>query len=110
MPGFVLSQAAVLVCPHGGKVTAVPASPQRAAFGGGLAVTVLDQLMVAGCANLPPCVRVQWANVAGRVLAGGVPVLLQAPPGPPPAPGNGLCAPTPVPPQVLAMQTRTVGS
>ena len=110
MPGFVVSSAAVMTCPHGGKVSFVPASSPRVTVSGTPAVSALDQIVVTGCSFTPPCVKVQWINVSARVVVNGQPILLQAPPTPPPAPGNGTCAPTPAPPLVMAMQVRATGT
>ncbi|MGH3796769.1 MAG: hypothetical protein ACRDSP_17980 [Pseudonocardiaceae bacterium] len=99
-----------MTCPHSGKVTFVPASPPRVTVSGTPVVTALDQMVVAGCTFTPPCVKVQWINVSARAVVNGQPIVLQTPPTPPPAPGNGTCAPTPAPPLVLAMQVRAMGT
>jgi hypothetical protein len=107
MPGFIFHTGAVMTCPHGtGVATVVPMAP-RVLVNGLPAATLTNQIVVAGCAFIAPCVKVQWANVGTRVLVGGQPVLLQAPPA---GPGNGLCAPTPAPPVVATMQVRVLGS
>ncbi|WP_433727419.1 hypothetical protein ACQP2Y_12355 [Actinoplanes sp. CA-051413] len=105
MPGFVLTTTAVMTCPHGGKVTIVPAGARTVA--GGPIATVAAVLTVAGCGFTTPCVTVKWANVSARVQVDGQAVLLQATPN---GPGGGLCAPTPAPPIVAATQARVVGS
>ena len=105
MPGFVMTTAAVLTCPHGGKVTVLP-SQLRALAANGLIATATSQMVVAGCTFTAPCVKVQWANASPRVLVSGHPMLLQAPPT---GPGNGACAPTPAPPVVVTVQPRVTG-
>lgn len=110
MPGFVLPNTAVMTCPHGGKVSVVPTSPPRVTVSGSPVVRATDQMVVAGCTFTPPCVKVQWINVSARTVVGGQPLALQTPPTPPPAPGNGTCAPTPAPPLVLTMQVRAMGT
>src|ERR1051326_3358404 len=112
MPGFVVSNVAVMTCPHGGKVTVVPTGPPRVLVSGGAAVTATDQLVGTGCTfGIAPCVKGQGGNLSSRVVGTGLPVLLQAPPPmPPPVPGNALCAPTPAPPLVLSTQLRVIGT
>jgi hypothetical protein len=105
MPGFVLTTAAVLTCPHGGKVTVVP-SQGRVLANNALIATTTAQITVAGCTFTTPCAKVQWANASPRVLVSGQPMLLQAPPA---GPGNGMCAPTPAPPIVGVVQPRVTG-
>ena len=105
MPGFVLTTAAVLTCPHGGKVTVLP-SQTRVLADSALIATATSQITVAGCTFTTPCVTVQWANASPRVLVSGQAVLLQAPPT---GPGNGACAPTPAPPVVAVVQPRVTG-
>lgn len=105
MPGFVLTTAAVLTCPHGGKVTVAP-SQGRALAANALIATTTSLITVAGCTFNAPCVTVQWTNASPRVLVSGQPMLLQAPPT---GPGNGACAPTPAPPVVAVVQPRVTG-
>jgi hypothetical protein len=97
----------VMLCPHGGTATVVPSGPGALVNGMPIA-TLADQIVVAGCAAVPPCAMVQWANTS-RVLINGVPMLTQAPP--PPGPGNGVCvgSATPGPPQVMSMQLFVIG-
>jgi len=80
MPGFLLHQGAVVLCMHGGQ--AQPTAPfPRVTMLGQPVVTQPGPYAVAGCAltgtPAPPCVTAQWLTGAVRVLAGGVPVLLQ---------------------------------
>jgi hypothetical protein len=80
MPGFVVHLGATVICMHGG--TALPASPfPRVLVSGQPVVTQASPYTVAGCTLpsvlMPPCVTGQFVVAATRVLAGGVPVLLQ---------------------------------
>ena len=113
MPGFVVDIGATMTCPHGGKVTFIPAGPPAVLVNGRPAMTAADQITVVGCGlaagGNPPCVKVQWANL-GLALLNGAPVLLQAPPVPP-GPGSATClgSATPAPPILLAMQPAVAG-
>jgi hypothetical protein len=114
MPGFLFHAAAIMTCAHPPGQATIPAPSQARVLVSGLPVAVLpDVIMVAGCAltpsGTPPCATVRWTNVAARVTVMGMPVLLQAPPG---GTGNGIClgSPTPVPPVVMTMQQRVIGS
>ena len=102
MPGPVLHTGAVAMCPHGAPLNIIAASP-RVLVGGMPAAVLTDQGMVAGCpfqipaAPTPipaPCLTTQWIVGATRVLADGVPLLInpctaicfsvqQSPAGPP---------------------------
>lgn len=108
MPGFVVDVSTAMTCPHGGKVTFVPAGPPTVFVNGQAVITAADQITVVGCIQPTPCGKVQWANF-GQALINGIPVLLQAPPIPP-GPGNGMCAPTPAPPVLVAMQQAVLGT
>ena len=65
MSGFTLTTAASMMCPHGGTVTGIPASP-RVNVAGALVLVTTDIFMVAGCPfTLPgptpsPCLTVRW--------------------------------------------------
>ncbi len=106
MPGFLLHVGAVMTCAHGGVVAAVP-QPPRVLVGPGAVLTATSQLTVTGCTNVPTDVKVQWLNIATRVLIGGQPALLQAPPT---GPGNGTCLASSTPAAVVAMQTRVTAT
>jgi hypothetical protein len=99
------------MCPHGGQVTTIPASP-RVTVGGQPVATMADTYLVAGCVfTIPPgkpspCLKVQWLVPATRVLAGGQPVILST--------SSGLCqspeqAPQ-GPPSVVVTQLRATGT
>ena len=115
MPGLVLHAGAVLTCSHGGQVKIVPAQV-RAAVSGTPICTAADKFTVIGCPGIPAspgvvCTTMTWQNVASRVTANGVPVLVQAPPPAGPVPGGALVAgPPPQVPLVLAMQVRAVAT
>lgn len=115
MPGLVLHAGAVLTCSHGGQVKIVPAQV-RAAVGGTPICTAADKITVIGCPGIPAapgvvCTTMTWQNLASRVTANGVPVLVQAPPPAGPVPGGALVAgPVPQVPLVLAMQVRVVAT
>jgi hypothetical protein len=77
----LLTAASVLMCPHGGMVTASPASAKTQA--GGPIVRSTDNFLVTGCAfnisGVPhPCVSIQWVQTATRVQVGGVFALTQS--------------------------------
>lgn len=65
MSGFALTIAASMMCPHGGAVTGIPASPRMNAVGVPVLVAT-DIFMIAGCPfTLPgptpsPCLTVRW--------------------------------------------------
>jgi hypothetical protein len=70
----VLTTASVLLCPHGGMVTASPASTKVVA--GAPVICGTDTFIIAGCAfNIAgapsPCVSVTWVTTATRVQDGG---------------------------------------
>ncbi|GGJ08246.1 hypothetical protein [Streptomyces brasiliensis] len=81
MPGSLLDAAAVIGCPHGGRVT--PATtPSGGALSQGVAVaTAAHGYVVTGCphtvAGVPsPCVLVRWTADGSGVTVDGAPVLL----------------------------------
>jgi hypothetical protein len=85
VPGPLLHVSASVLCAHGGPATTV-SSNARVLVSGMPVATVVDQTLVAGCAfNVSggphPCMRVQWAGPAARVLVLGQPALLQTSPG-----------------------------
>lgn len=112
MPGFLFHAGAVMNCPHAPGVAAIPAPTQQRVLVSGLPVAVAtDQILVAGCGatgSIPPCTKVVWANMSGRVLITGRPPLLQAPPS---GSGNGASpGPPPAIPLVMSMQSRVTAS
>lgn len=71
--GELLTSASTLMCPHGGMVTAVPASANTT-LGGDPIVLATDTFTIAGCPFSPgsphPCVLVQWQLSALRSTSG----------------------------------------
>ena len=81
MAGNTLTTASVMMCPHGGSVSAISTSPRATA-----SATVLrsaDTYLIAGCPFvLPngvasPCVTIQWSSPDTSVKVGGAPTLSQ---------------------------------
>jgi hypothetical protein len=86
---MVLTAASTVLCQHGG--TATPTTPlARVLVSGSPAVGQSTAYSIAGCPFVPPapgpCATAQWVAAATRVLAGGVPVVLQD--------STAVCAPT----------------
>ncbi|HEX9990094.1 MAG TPA: PAAR-like protein [Chloroflexia bacterium] len=105
MPGFLLHVGATVMCSHGGQAQPTAPNP-RVMVGGQPVVTQSAPYMVAGCAFVPPggngpCVTAQWVVGATRVLAGGVPVLLQD--------SQAVCTPTGTPLMIAVTQVRVRG-
>ncbi len=102
MPGFVLHQGAVVSCMHAGP--AMPTAPNpRVRVGGQPVATAGAPWIVTGCPFVPPggtgpCVTAQFITFAGRVRAGGMPVLLQD--------SQATCVPTGTGVLVLMTQLR----
>jgi uncharacterized Zn-binding protein involved in type VI secretion len=104
MPGFILHQGALVLCTHAGP--AQPALAEaRVRVGGQPVVTLAGQHLISGCGlaagGSPPCVTAQWVSASTRVLAGGVPVLLQD--------SQAVCAPTGTGLSIISTQTRVKG-
>jgi hypothetical protein len=101
MPGFVVQLGATVLCAHAGQATPTAPSP-RVLLGNQPVVTLSSPFVVAGCALtgtvVPPCVTGQFVVGATRVLAGGVPVVIQG--------GSSVCVPTGTPLQVVMTQLR----
>ena len=105
MPGPILHLGATVTCAHGGQATPTVPMP-RVLVGGQPVTTIAAPYLVAGCPFPPvsggPCVTGQWVVGATRVLAGGVPVVIQT--------GSAVCAPTGVPLLPLVAQVRAVAT
>ncbi len=76
MPAL-LTQSTMMMCPHGGTVTAIPNST-RAQADGTPVLRASDTFVVAGCSLLSPCVTVQWVLPGLRVKHSGDFTLNQA--------------------------------
>ena len=106
MPGPILHLGATVTCSHGGQAT--PAAPfSRVLVSGQPVVTQSSPWLIAGCGFVPPggngpCVNGTFITAATRVLAGGVPVVLQD--------GATTCTPTGTPMLPVQAQTRVIGS
>jgi hypothetical protein len=106
MPGFLLSESAVALCPHGG--VARPAAPNpRVIVGGMPTITQSGPWTVAGCSLPPPpvdigpCLVATWVTGATRVLSMGTPLLLST--------SVSLCIPCGLPLLVDSAQVRVTG-
>jgi hypothetical protein len=68
-------------------------------------VTQSAPFVVAGCPFVPvtpsPCITATWVSAATRVLAGGIPVLLQD--------SQAICAPNGTPVTIVMTQFRVKG-
>lgn len=98
------------MCPHGGMLNIVPASP-RVQLSGMPAAVLTDQGLVAGCAFMvgtkpQPCVTTRWLVGATRVLANGQPLLIN--------PCGAICQSAEQipggPPIISASQTRVIAT
>ena len=82
-----LTAASIMMCPHGGTVTASPAQDRAGAPAPLLSVA--DTFSIAGCIyTLPgptssPCTTVVWTSFNARLTVGGAPALNEA--------STGLC-------------------
>jgi hypothetical protein len=105
MPGFLLHVGATVMCMHGGQ--AQPTMPNPRVLVSGQPVTTMPSpYVVAGCpfnvgGSPSPCVTAQWVTAATRVLAGGMPVLLQD--------SQAICTPNGTGLNILVTQTRVSG-
>ena len=105
MPGMLLHMGATVICAHGGQAQPTAPNP-RVMVSSQPIVTQSTTYVVAGCAFVPPagngpCVTAQFVVAATRVMASGVPVLLQD--------SQAICAPTGTPLTVLVTQVRVKG-
>jgi hypothetical protein len=109
MPGPIVNIATQVMCPHAGPGTIAP-SQTRVLVMGTPAATVASAVVVAGCPfTLPPpspgpCLSIQWAVPATRVLAMGQPVIIAQP-------GAGVSVgPMPGPANIVPAQTRVIAT
>lgn len=65
----LLNTASVLMCPHGGTVSAETTN-SNVKVGGAFAVLATDTFLITGCTFNPgaahPCVTIQWVQPAAR--------------------------------------------
>ena len=111
MPGPILHTGAVAMCPHGGSLNIVVASP-RVTVSNMPAAVLTDQGLVAGCTfTVPgpkpqPCVTTRWIAAATRVTSNGVPLLIN--------PCTALCLSAEQipggPPSITSSQTRAIAT
>jgi len=89
MPGYLLHLGATVTCMHAGQALPVVTDP-HVFVGGQPIVTQTSIYTITGCAlagsSSPPCATAQWVTAATRVMAGGIPVLLQD--------SQAVCTPT----------------
>jgi hypothetical protein len=105
MPGPILHVGATVLCAHGGQAT--PTVPFPRVLVSWKPVTTLSApYVVAGCPFPPvsggPCVSAQWVVGATRVLAGGIPVVVQS--------GSAVCVPTGTPLMPIVVQPRVIAT
>jgi len=108
MPGL-LNSSSVMMCPHGGTVSAITSNSQVKA-GGDFALRQSDTFLVAGCPFLislvpHPCVQVNWVQPAARSKVAGDFTLTEA--------SVGLCVAADQavqgPVQIVFTQPRVIG-
>ena len=105
MPGFLLHANAIVMCAHGGQAQPLMPFPRVTVSGNPIA-TMVSPHIVTGCPFVPtggngPCVTAQWLVGATRILAGGMPVLLQS--------SVATCVPTATSLNIILTQTRASG-
>ena len=106
MPGFLLHMGATVMCAHAGQAQPTAPNP-RVMVSGQPVVTQSCTYAIAGCpfnvSSVPvPCVTGQWLTAATRVMAGGMPVLLQD--------SQSICTPNGTPMTIVVTQTRVRGN
>lgn len=106
MPGPLLTAGSVILCSHGGSAQATAPNP-RVMLSGQPVVTQAAPHMVVGCvfnvSGAPsPCITATWTVGAVRVLASGIPVLLQT--------SQAICAPNGTPVIITVTQPRVLGT
>jgi hypothetical protein len=106
MPGYLLHMGATVICLHTGQAQPTVTNP-RVKVGQQPIVTQTSTYTIAGCTLPPPivangpCVTATWVVAATRVMAGGVPVLLQD--------SQAVCAPTGTGLNIIVTQVRAKG-
>jgi hypothetical protein len=106
MPGFLVHVGATVMCAHGGQ--AQPTVPQpRVMVSGQPVVTLAGPYVVAGCAFPPPpsgngpCLTGEFVDGTTRVLAMGLPIVVNA--------SQAVCVSTGTPLIVAVTQPRVSG-
>lgn len=82
MPGFLLTIASTIMCPHGGQAILFTANARVVADGAPVLLET-DVHPVAGCPftiglKYSPCVQIRWSGGAARGGANGVAALVQS--------------------------------
>jgi len=105
MPAPILHLGSVITCMHAGPAQPVTPFP-RVMVSGQPVVTLATPYAVTGCAltgtGSPPCVTAQWVAGATRVMAGGMPVIIQT--------SQAVCTPTGTGLLPLVAQTRVLAT
>ena len=106
MPGFLRHEGATVMCLHAGQAQPTMPNP-RVMVSGQPIVTQPAPYVVAGCPFIlglvpSPCVTGQWVVAATRVMAGGMPVVLQD--------SQAICVPNGTPLNIIVTQVRVKGS
>jgi hypothetical protein len=104
MGAEILSVGASVSCLHGGAAVPTAAS-QRVRVRGSGVVTVIATYAISGCPPGPdhaPCVLGKFLTGASRVLAEGVPVVLQT--------SASICEPTGASLIIATVQARVTGN
>jgi hypothetical protein len=81
MPSPVLTQAATIMCPHGGRATVVPKNTGQVHIENTPVLVLTDVFVIAGCVfnylgSPAPCISIQWTAPSTLLFANGEPVLL----------------------------------
>ncbi len=106
MPGPLLTTGSVITCAHAGMAQATAPNPRVMAVGMPI-VTMTAPHAIAGCvfniSGAPsPCVTATWIVGAVRVMASGMPVLIQT--------SQAVCAPNGTPVIISVTQPRVIGT
>ena len=105
MPGYLAHQGATVICIHSGQAQPAVTNP-RLKLSGQAVVALPTPYSVAGCPLTPssggPCTTASWTAGTTRVRSLGQPLVIQG--------GTATCAPTGVPLQVTAVQSRVRGA
>jgi len=79
MGNLLLNAQTVIMCPHGGIVTHIPATYTSYRVDGRLPMLLTDQYLISGCPFFSfmasPCHRVMWVSGSVNLIVKGQPVL-----------------------------------